>query len=226
MPELDAQRLWEFVNSRIEDFHDKRIERLARLELNDVLKRKNPYLFKAKHLQTAPALVESILDAHISSSEEKMFGDFLEELAVFISGEMYGGRKSSAKGIDLEFDREGTRYLVSIKSGPNWGNSSQKSALESDFKNACRVQRQGRHGLNVQAVLGISYGKTRTSDMGVYVRYTGQSFWHFLSTDPSLYIDIIEPIGYRAKQHTEAFEERKQRLERVRGSVHRAFLCG
>jgi len=97
MPELDAQRLWEFVNSRIEDFHDKRIERLARLELNDVLKRKNPYLFKAKHLQTAPALVESILDAHNSSSEEKMFGDFLEELAVFISGEMYGGRKSSAK---------------------------------------------------------------------------------------------------------------------------------
>ena len=28
-------------------------------------------------------------------------------------------------GIDLEFDKDGVRYIVTIKSGPNWGNSSQ-----------------------------------------------------------------------------------------------------
>ncbi len=185
---------------------------LASLSLTDVLKKKNPYLFRAKHLDTASELITSIMDAFLSSSEEKLFGDFLEDLAIFVSEQCYHGTKSSAEGLDLEFDRDGIRYLVSVKSGPNWGNSSQYRALNEAFKRAIAVQRQRRTGIHLQAVLGICYGKTRTTDNGLYLKYTGQAFWHFLSGDRDLYLEIIEPIGYEARRHNEDFAEKRSAL--------------
>jgi hypothetical protein len=89
-------------------------------------KKKNPYLFKAKGLTSASDLIKSIMDATVSSGEETVFGNFMEKIAIFTCSQAFGGRKSSAVGIDLEFETESTKYLISIKSGPNWGNSSQK----------------------------------------------------------------------------------------------------
>ncbi|HOW26792.1 MAG TPA: PmeII family type II restriction endonuclease, partial [Bacteroidales bacterium] len=123
----------QYVEQHVGNFHEKRIISLDKLKLKDVLKRKNPYLFKAKYILTAEQLVRSIVDAHLSSSEEGIFGDWLEGLAIFINNQVYGGYKSSCNGIDLEFDKEGTRYLVSIKSGPNWGNKSQVEKMITDF---------------------------------------------------------------------------------------------
>ncbi|MCF2520942.1 hypothetical protein L0660_24960 [Dyadobacter sp. CY351] len=93
------------------------------------MSRTNPYLFKAKHVLTAEEVVRSVVDAHISSSEEGIFGEFLEGLAIFICGKVYGDRKSSADGIDLEFEKDNIIHIVTIKSGLNWGNSSQKGKM-------------------------------------------------------------------------------------------------
>ncbi|MGP1438089.1 MAG: PmeII family type II restriction endonuclease [Treponema sp.] len=109
----------------ISSFHIARIESLNNMSLSKILKRKNPYLFKAKNILTASEIVTNFLDAHISSSEETIFGDWLEGLAIFINSKVYDGYKSGIRGIDLEFDNKGIRYILSIKSGPNWGNSSQ-----------------------------------------------------------------------------------------------------
>ena len=76
------------------------------------------------------------MDAFLSASEEKSFGDFLEELAIFISTLSYNGRKSSATGIDLEFNKKDVHYIISVKSGPNWGNSSQQKRQIDDFNKA------------------------------------------------------------------------------------------
>jgi hypothetical protein len=213
MKPLDRQAVFDFVNVEIVKFHNARLDRLARISLTEVLRKKNPYLFRAKNMLTAGDLVRAILDAFLSSSEEKLFGDFLESLAVFISGQTCDGKKSTAEGLDLEFDQAGTRYLISIKSGPNWGNSSQVRRLEENFKRAVVVQRQAHSGLTIQPVLGICYGRSATSDRGVYLRIMGQSFWYLLSGDPDLYVDIIEPIGHRAKEHNDAFDEARAALE-------------
>ena len=37
----------------------------------------------------------------------------------------------------------------------------------------------------------------------------GQNFWHFISENDRLYIDIIEPIGYRAWEHNEEYRLNK-----------------
>ena len=60
------------------------------------------YLFKAKDINTAPEFVKAVLDAYLSSQEEGIFGGFLEELAIFICSEVYGGQKfRSMKGLIL-----------------------------------------------------------------------------------------------------------------------------
>jgi len=211
MNNLDISEVCEFVNVNILDFHTRRINSLERLNINTLL-RKNPYLFKAKNISTANELITGLLDAFLSSSEEKLFGDFLEELAIFIASKTFNGHKSSATGVDLEFFKKDVHYIVSIKSGTNWGNSSQQRKLEQDLANAVRRIQQSHHALNVRAVLGICYGKTRTNILHGYLKVVGQNFWYLISDNKELYKDIIEPIGYRAKEHNEQFYREKSRV--------------
>jgi hypothetical protein len=125
MNNLNLKDVSQYVEENIGKFHQKRISSLDTLKLSEVLKRKNPYLFKAKYVLTAEQIIKALVDAHISSKEETLFGDWLEGLAIFINQKVYKGRKSGISGIDLEFDDNNTRYIISIKSGPNWGNDSQ-----------------------------------------------------------------------------------------------------
>jgi len=208
--EIDDVKI--YVENNIGDFHSNRLRKLEKLKLDNVLKRKNPYLFKAKNVLTAQDLVKSLLDAYLSSQEETLFGDFLEDLAIFINGEVYGGKKSSAEGIDLEFDRDGARYIVSVKSGPNWGNSSQIKKMKDNFKKAKRILRTGRSNLRIIAVNGCCYGRDNNPDKGDYYKYCGQRFWGFISENEDLYVEIIEPLGHKAKEKNEEFLEAYARI--------------
>ena len=205
MPPLRKIAIERFVETHIQDFHRRRIESLATLQLNDVLKRKNPYLFKAKALETAQNLVKPILDAHLSSQEEGIFGGFLEQLALFVCKSAYNGRKSSSAGIDLEFDKRGIHYIVSIKSGPNWGNSQQIEKMKDNFRRAKRTLATNQSKVKIVAVNGCCYGRDNNPDKGEYLKYCGQQFWEFVSGDRDLYTDLIEPLGRQAKQKNETF---------------------
>ena len=165
-------------------------------------------MFRAKALNTAADLVKGITDAHISSNEETIFGDWLEELAIFICGEVYEGKKSAAEGIDLEFEKDNTRYIVSVKSGSNWGNSSQIRKMKSSFNSAKKTLRtSGNAGMNIVCVNGCCYGRDDKPDKGEYFKYCGQVFWEFISGDPNLYREIIEPLGHKAKEKNDEFHE-------------------
>ncbi len=211
MDTLNLDDVREYVNENIVYFHQRRVQSLEKLTLNKLLK-KNPYLFKAKNIRTAAQLVEGLLDAFLSSSEEKLFGDFLEGLALFVASKTCGGRKSAATGVDLEFINDDIHYIISIKSGTNWGNSSQQNKLQQDLQKAVATVKQARFGINAQAVLGICYGKTRTGYLRGYLKVVGQNFWYLISENKDLYTDIIEPIGYRAKQHNDVFDDEKGRV--------------
>ena len=206
MPLPSHKEVRDYVAANINRFHQTRLAKLEGLKLKQILKRKNPYLFKAKNILTAEALVPVLLDAHLSSQEETLFGDFLEGLAIFINGKTFGGKKSNAEGIDLEFDRDGIRWLVSIKSGPNWGNSSQINKMRDNFKKATRIARTGNSKLNVRTVNGCCYGRDETPDKGDFQKLCGQRFWEFISGSENLYIYIIEPLGHQAKQRNDEFD--------------------
>lgn len=211
MKPLDLTEVRDFVNDNIVDFHQRRIKTLEGLTLNRLLA-KNPYLFKAKNISTAEKLISGLLDAFLSSSEEKLFGDFLEQLAIFVAEKTCDGHKSTAPGVDLEFSRDNIYYVVSIKSSSNWGNSSQQRKLEEDLRDAVTRLKQSRRGLNVQPVLGICYGRAKTGYVRGYLKIAGQNFWHLISENKNLYTDIIEPIGHRADEFNRAFAEEQDRI--------------
>lgn len=86
--------------------------------LDDVFKRKNPYLFKAKGSNSAHNFIQSVLDATVSSGEETAFGNFLENIAIFVCEKVYGGRKSGITGLDLEFEDSDKNILSVLKVVP------------------------------------------------------------------------------------------------------------
>lgn len=212
MKKVPRKTIERFVNSNIVTFHESKLRVLEKMNLGGILRAKNPYLFKAKDITLPQDLIQNFMEAWLSSSEEKLFGDFLEELAIFIAGESCSGRKSAAQGIDLEFEDGGTHYLVSIKSGTSWGNSSQQRKQDDDFKRAVAVMKQSKRSVNAQPVLGICYGRTKTTWLRGYMKVVGQSFWHLISGNENLYTEIIEPIGHRAKEHNDNFRKQRDRL--------------
>lgn len=217
MKKLNLADVLLYIEQNIGKFHAQRVDNLNKLQLKTVLKKKNPYLFKAKHLLTADAIVKSLTDAFISSNEETIFGDWLEGLAIFINSKVYDGRKSGINGIDLEFDLDGNRYLVAIKSGPNWCNKSQKEKMLLDFLDAKRTLSTSNSKLTVVAVNGCCYGKDgkphKFPKKGIdYFKFCGQRFWEFISGDADLYTEIVEPLGYKARERNEEFLESYARM--------------
>ena len=205
MKKLNLNEVSNYVEENIGTFHIKRIQSLDGLKLSQVLRRKNPYLFKAKYVLTAEQIVKGLVEAHTSSNEETVFGDWLEGLAIFINNKVYSGRKSGISGIDLEFDSNGTRNIVTIKSGPNWGNSSQIKKMVTDFKTAKKTLRTSNSQLSIVAVNGCCYGRDNKPDKGDYFKYCGQRFWEFISSDSALFTEIIEPLGFKAKEKNDDF---------------------
>ncbi len=216
------QAVQDYVENNIGSFHEKRLATVKNKKLDDVLKRKNPYLFRAKN-QTVIQLVYGIMDAFLSSQEETLFGDFLEGVATFVACQVFDAHKPSPdelRGVDLVLHKETSSYIVEIKSGPNWGNSSQVQRMLSHFKEAAKILGAQYPNQEIVAVNGCMYGKDRSplktgklkatgrpDEIVQYWKLCGQDFWYFISDNRDLYTDIIQPLGYRSKQRNGEFLE-------------------
>jgi hypothetical protein len=164
------------------------------------------------------------LDADLSSSEESALGNYLESLAIHISEKENGGHKSGIEGIDLEFTRSGIRYFVSIKSGPNWGNSQQIKRMKSNFTQAQKTARTSGGNDHIECVEGCCYGK-ENFDRGDYKKMCGQAFWEFISEEADLYKRIIEPFGFNAREKNDEFKRLySETINNFTGKFHQEFV--
>jgi hypothetical protein len=210
MKKVDLKEITAYVEKNIHTFHDRRLEAMKGIDLKDLLRKKNPYLFKAKHMETASELIESLLDARLSSSEEEIVGDFLEGLAIFVASKTLRAHKSGITGFDFEFEDAHTHYIYALKSGENWGNSSQWDALETHCKAALKTLSTSQSTKNAKCMLGICYGKSKSSlKRGIVTQISGQEFWYTISGQKAFYQDIVEPIGHKAKERNLAFSKAK-----------------
>jgi site-specific DNA-methyltransferase (cytosine-N4-specific) len=215
---LDYSKLDAYISQNVvKPFYEHRIKKLLGYDLkNNILSRKNPYLFKAKNITTSETFVRSALDAFISSQEETKFGELLEGLAIYICSQIYDGRKAPQgvmPSVDLLFTKNEIFYIVGIKSGPNWGNSGQQTIMKRDFKKVKQGLRESGVTTPIVAVNGCIYGKDRKPfkkhasdpEMNFY-KYCGQDFWEFISGDSDLYVTIIHPLDIEAKQRGPEFQ--------------------
>jgi len=218
MKQLNYEKLNAFIASDvIQPFYKIRLDRLKSASLAIIAKRKNPYLFKAKNIDTAGDLAKAILDAFLSSQEETIFGDLMENLAVHVCSKVFGGRKAEEKkykSVDLIFSRDKKFYIVSIKSGPNWGNSDQINAMRKNFKSARKIIQIELGARSIIAVNGCMYGRdknphkvSRKNPALSYHKICGQPFWELISGDDQLYKKIIQPLDKEAKKRDETFKK-------------------
>ncbi len=54
--------------------------------------------------------------------------------------------------------------------------------------------------------------RDKNYDKGDYYKYCGQQFWELISDDKNLYVDIIEPLGYKAKEKNDKFNKEYSEL--------------
>jgi hypothetical protein len=213
MNPINYEHLSAYIDEKIADFYERRIQLVSGLKLEDLFVQPTYLLLVADGLTGVPKWIHYWLQVCLWEKEEKLFGDFLEGLAVFVTEMTCGGHKSTEQGVDLEFMNKGMHYIVSIKSGINWGNGSQQKKLEQDLKTAEARVKQLKRDANVQPVLGICYGKTKTSYLRGYMKVVGQNFWYLISENPRLYIELVEPVVYSAEMHDELFVRTKAGVE-------------
>ena len=189
---LTSIALTDLILACLKDFHRRRLERLNTLKLKQVLKRKNPYLFKAVGAQSAVEIVGSLLTAYISSSDEGIFGDaFFEPIAKAVSG----GVVSPSEGVDIAIESKRKYLAVAVKSGPNQYNASQKKRQNDEF-NALR-SRLMKLKKQFDALLGHCYGQIRIepSKIRIYRDRAGQDFWHEITGDQDFYLRLIASMN-------------------------------
>ena len=82
----------------------------------------------------------------------------------------------------------------------------------TDFKSAKVTIRTQNRLQHVVAINGCCYGRDNRPDKGDYLKLCGQSFWSFISGEEDFYVQIIEPLGHRAKEKNEAFQQASDKL--------------
>ena len=227
MKKLDYKKLEKFIaRDVVKVFYDKKIEKLKKVNMKGLMKRKNPYLFKAKNIQITGDLAKDILDAHLSSQEETIFGALLENLAIHINGMVYSGKKAEEKkfkSVDLIFTRESKVYVVGIKSGPNWGNSDQINAMKKNLKKAKEILVSKGETKKVIGINGCAYGRDnspykidRSDNHLNYYKMCGQDFWELISGDKDLYKKFIKPLDKEVeKKHDKFVKLRRQKINEM-----------
>ena len=78
----NEEAIVEAIAVALDNFYTNLIKKVDSLNIKAVMKRKNPYLFRAKAMNGAAQIIDAILAAFVSSSEETIFGNvFFEPIA-------------------------------------------------------------------------------------------------------------------------------------------------
>jgi hypothetical protein len=184
------------VSELLEGIYAKRIENLAKLDLMKVLRAKNPYLFRAMGSDDVSVIVQNILNAVISSSDETIFGnDFFEPLALWVAQQATAddpttsAQVSSAAGADFEIHTDHVISLYSVKSGTSVFNGSSKKKQLEEFRQA--QSRLAKMRKQFDPVIAYCYGRKASKAVG-YREVADQVFWAEISGEDRFYMRIIE----------------------------------
>lgn len=205
----------------IEDVYNSRIKNLEGLNIDRLIKNKNPYLFRLKGLNDCEAFVKSVLAAYVSSSEESSMGKFFEELVIRMSG----GQKSVGEGIDVTIDTPKVLYAIEVKSSPHVFNSNSKKRQQQNFTAASR--RFKVEGKEFRQIVGYGYGYkfSPPDENKTYYEYGGREFWTELTGDDYFYIKIMECFDEVPPEFPRRLEEAYSKAEEKLIDEFRSKFC-
>lgn len=202
--DFDELRARQAVAAALDEFYQRLSEKLRDINLREILKKKNPYLYRAKGISNAAQIVDGILAAYLSSSEETIFGNvFFEPLAIAVSG----GQKAVTEGMDITVDRDNVIYSIAVKSGISVFNGDSRKRQEQNFQSAAKRVQQARKAYI--PVVGYGYGtkRIRPGKEKFYWELAGQEFWAWLTGDPDFYLKIVQYMGPTPEEYAQRFDE-------------------
>jgi hypothetical protein len=216
------KELEDIINNLLDDFYKRRIKKLSELKLRDTIKRKNPYLFKAIGTQDAAEIVESLLSAFMSSSDEGIFGDaFFEPLA----REASGFKVSDAEGVDITSEKSNTYTAVAVKSGTSVFNAASKKKQSENFQSLQR--RIAKLKKRFDAIVGYCYGRKKSRGGGQYSfeELAGQDFWTRITGDEDFYLKIIRLMKRKPQEHKVVYQEEWDKAKNRFTSEFTSLFC-
>lgn len=190
---MDSSQLENLIKRCLDDFWNRRIEALETLDLKSVLKHKNPYLFKASGLASAPEMVGQLLSAHVSSSDETIFGNvFFEPLCKAVTDSPI----AAAAGADFAKERGDVYEVIALKSGPNIFNGSQMRKQGDEFNAIEASLRQTLRSMRKQfiPIMGCGYGSvySEPTPKRRFYKLAGQAFWAHVTGDEDFYLKMVQ----------------------------------
>lgn len=206
----DEEAVFNTIGAALTEFYTSLTKTLDSIEVDRILKRKNPYLYRAKGIHSASQIVDGILAAYVSSSEETVFGNsFFEPLATVVSG----GQKAVTEGVDITVDKDNTIYSIAVKSGTSVFNADSRKRQEQNFQSAQKRAQQAHKAFF--PVVGYGYGKKKTAPgkEKFYKELAGKDFWEWMTGDPNFYTKIIGYMGTRPDEYAKEFEEAYNKAE-------------
>lgn len=205
----NEQTVVDAIAKALDRYYTSLIEKVDDLNIRKIMKRKNPYLFRAKAVNGAAQIVDAILAAFISSSEETVFGnEFFEPIAIAA----VQGQKALAEGVDIMVERDDTIYAIAVKSGTSVFNADSRKKQEQNFMAASKLAQQTRK--RFVPIVGYGYGKKKASNKGrpkFYEELAGKDFWAELTGDDGFYIKLIRLMERLPEKYVEDFNTSYQK---------------
>lgn len=166
-------------------------------------------------------MVEHLLAARVTSSDETIFGKFFESICKALCKALCGDRSIGIKGIDFVIETESSYEAVTVKSGPNALNSDATVKQAERFKEHFRSLLQTA-GFKKQFIttMGCGYGRVSQPNPTAardYYKLAGQAFWEKLTGSADFYLDLLRLMRDDPDKHWTEFrvhlDETKGRLE-------------
>jgi hypothetical protein len=190
------------ISELLDNYYMRRMAKINDLKLIEALKRKNPYLYRANGVEDASEIIEQLLAAYMSSSDEGIFGDaFFEPLAKFVSG----GSVSATEGVDIIIETSTTYKAIAVKSGTSVFNSDSLKRQQQNFESlGARIQKLHKH---YDPIIGYCYGKKKPRKLSQIRKLAGQDFWMEITGDSEFYLKIIRLMKNKPQEHIPLYKK-------------------
>lgn len=167
------------------------------LRMKEIIRNKNPYLYRSSGINTCEGLVTRAFQDYISASVENDFGKFFEAVARIFSG---GVKPVGGGEVDLDVRKADTAFLYAMKSGSKGFNSSSYDKARRDLLSAERRLRQDN--LRTEKRIGFAYGKRRESFKDGITQLTSKGFWEEISGDALFYKELLDACSLLSPLYT------------------------
>lgn len=156
----------EAIATALDNFYTNLIKKVDSLNVKAVMKRKNPYLFRAKAMNGAAQIIDAILAAFVSSSEETIFGNvFFEPIATAAAQ----GQKALAEGVDIMVERDNTIYAIAVKSGTSVFNADSRKKQEQNLWQQASWHSRQRSDLSRLSAMAMGRRKPPTAGFPSFI---------------------------------------------------------